>query len=129
MVCKLSPSVLCSSCFFLDLLFSAEVVHCGDCRVWPISNSSADQATHTVTMCFEYDHQLQVRGIAIHCNTFASDPYFLRLHSEAALDRNYQRLSSIDVRHCKASRPEARLATAKWEDYIVCQWQSQARFI
>ncbi|CAK9087506.1 Dynein heavy chain 12 [Durusdinium trenchii] len=32
----------------------------------------------------------------------------IKLHSEAALDRNYQRLSSIDVRHCKASRPEDR---------------------
>ena len=32
-----------------------------------------------------------------------------RLHSEATLDRNYQRLSSIDVRDCKASRPEARV--------------------
>ena len=31
-----------------------------------------------------------------------------RLHSQETLDCNYQRLSSIDVRHCQATRPEAR---------------------
>eukprot|EP00435_Cladocopium_sp_Y103_P011952 s4008_g3.t1 len=32
----------------------------------------------------------------------------IKLYSEATLDSNYQRLSSIDVRCCKASRPEDR---------------------
>eukprot|EP00434_Breviolum_minutum_P033009 symbB.v1.2.029201.t1/scaffold3171.1/size96351/1 len=32
----------------------------------------------------------------------------IKLYSEGTLDRNYQRLSSIDVRCCKASRPEDR---------------------